>query len=72
LSKEGRIIALSSEGWRDGASKDGALISIEGLLALLSGLEKLNAGRGRPDTEYSDDNEGERGIEGCAMSENGE
>lgn len=57
--------ALSSEVCREGISM-AALVSIEGLvLVLLIGREKLKAGRGRfePLVEYSEDTEGERGID---------
>lgn len=50
-------------------------MSMDGcLLALLLGLEKLNAGRGScdPPVEYSEDIEGERGIEGCVNGAKGE
>lgn len=40
------------------------LASKEGLPALLMGREKLKAGRGSGALDISEDNEGERGIEG--------
>jgi len=57
-------MALSSDVCLEGMSNDG-LTSSDGLLALLSGLEKLKAGREscEPPTEYSEEREGERGNE---------
>lgn len=60
-------MALSSDACLEGMSNDG-------LLALLSGLEKLKAGRGscEPPTEYSDERERERGNEWFMNGEAGE
>jgi len=62
-------MALSSETWREGPL---GLTSIEWLPALLIGLEKLNAGRGRPWVEYSELKDGERATEALVLGENGE
>ena len=60
-------MALSSDVCLEGMSNDG-------LLALLSGLEKLKAGRGscEPPTEYSDERERDRGNEWFMNGEAGE
>ena len=49
-------------------------MSMDGLLELLMGLEKLKAGRGSwvPPAENSEDIEGERGIVGFEYVVNGE
>jgi hypothetical protein len=64
------VKALSSEACRDTSG----LASWTGLLALLMGLEKLNAGRGswEPPMEYSDEIEGDRATEWFVQGAKGE